>query len=85
MVEHALGVFFILFRASGIAVLILIVVEHALGAWRTMVRHKRLVLILIVVEHALGEWLDMAFSALIVLILIVVEHALGVRSIQKEC
>ena len=60
-----------------LTVLILIVVEHALGAKPYSKSRYFVVLILIVVEHALGVRLSM-FQNSKVLILIVVEHALGV-------
>ena len=64
-----------------ITVLILIVVEHALGVEEINVSDRFWVLILIVVEHALGvsrKAIQYA-SENDVLILIVVEHALGVK------
>ncbi len=60
-------------------VLILIVMEHALGVSLLLRKGRvRFVLILIVMEHALGD-LQTAVTkaAKVVLILIVMEHALG--------
>ena len=63
-----------------IAVLILIVLEHALKGqrWRSLVTLMRTVLILIVLEHALKAFYGKSINRkeIAVLILIVLEHAL---------
>ena len=77
--EHALGAFNQIIMATTFKVLILIVMEHALGGTINTQMLLDAVLILIVMEHALGvtSATNQFLSLNDVLILIVMEHALG--------
>ena len=67
------------------SVLILIVMEHALGAFHLLdITQTPHVLILIVMEHALGAYArNLYWARLAVLILIVMEHALGASQVAE--
>ena len=79
--EHALGGEYYEYEIEADTVLILIVMEHALGVLQKQFwsRWECQVLILIVMEHALGDLVGVEMAKTgEVLILIVMEHALGV-------
>ena len=78
--EHGLGVFEKLVADDKNYVLILVLMEHGLGANNISNENKNQVnvLILVLMEHGLGEGHHQSSVSRIVLILVLMEHGLGV-------